>query len=427
MNNSVDQINDYILKQSNVYMPSTVLGSPTSIQVEVSNICNLKCIMCPIEDLKAKKGKLTRDQFEHIISQFPFLRNIGLYGIGEPLNNPLLSEMVSICKSKKIYTEFVTNGTLLNEKKSGELIDSGLDKLFISLDSIRPENYESIRKGAKFRKVIENVKGFIQQRKSLGKSQPSVAVVVVLMNRNQQELAEIINFVYHLGVDSVLIKGLNTAYLDQPGNLQYDGEAFDEVFSLREDFKSKGFDIQLFSPHKKKEQRCHWPWISAFLTVNGDITPCCNCPDPAKLSFGNIFQQPFLEIWNSREYRDFRSTFRKEMPAICRSCPDYSFDYLARERQINSPVFDDHNEISHLAFTDVKAFYKLGSTITINLNDFSNEVPTEKVDLWIAIYQPNGQWVFLVNNMLSLQQQPFRKGLKREEKKHLLYKFPPAR
>ncbi len=82
MNNSIDQINDYLLKQSNVYMPSTVLGHPTSIQVEISNICNLKCIMCPIEDLTAKKGKLTLDKFEYIISQFPFLRNIGLYGIG---------------------------------------------------------------------------------------------------------------------------------------------------------------------------------------------------------------------------------------------------------------------------------------------------------------------------------------------------------
>ncbi len=219
--------------------------------------------------------------------------------------------MVKICKSKNIYTEFVTNGTLLNEKKSGELINSGLDKLFISLDSIRPENYESVRKGAKFREVIENVKEFIRQRKSLGKSQPSVGVVVVLMNRNQQELAEIIDFVYHLGVDSVLIKGLNTAYLEQPGHLQYDTEEFEEFFSLREDFKSKGFDIQLSTPHNKKVRRCHWPWTSAFLTVNGDITPCCNCPDSARLSFGNLFQQPFLEIWNSREYRDFRSIFRK--------------------------------------------------------------------------------------------------------------------
>jgi radical SAM protein with 4Fe4S-binding SPASM domain len=384
--------------------------------------------MCPIEDLKAKKEKLTLDKFKHIISQFPFLRIIRLYGIGEPLNNPRIAEMVKICKSKNIYTEFVTNGTLLNEKRSGELIDSGLDKLLISLDSIHPENYESVRKGAKFRKVIENVKGFIHKRKSLGKSQPSVGVVVVLMNRNKQELAEIIDFVYHLGVDSILIKGLNTAYLEQPGNLQYDGEEFEEVFSLREDFKSKGFDIQLSAPHKKKEERCHWPWTSVFLTVNGDITPCCNCPDSAKLSFGNIFQQPFLEIWNSRKYRDFRSTFRKEMPAICRSCPDYSFDYLARERQINTTVFDVHNEISYLAFTEAKDFYKLGSTIRINLNDFSHSVLTEKVDLWIVIYQPNGEWVFLVNNnMFSLQPQPFKNGLKREEKTHrIVMQIPPS-
>ncbi len=121
--------------------------------------------MCPIEDLSAKKGKLTLDKFEYIISQFSFLRDIGLYGIGEPLNNPRIVEMVKICKSKNIYTEFVTNGTLLNEKKSGELIDSGLDKLFISLDSIRPENYESVRKGGQVQRSDRKRQGIHSPKK----------------------------------------------------------------------------------------------------------------------------------------------------------------------------------------------------------------------------------------------------------------------
>jgi len=422
MNDLINNINSDILKQSNRFMSSTVLGHPTFIQVEVSNICNLKCIMCPIEDYQpAKKRKLTLDEFQRIISQFPFLNSIGLFGLGEPLNNPRICEMIKICKSKQIYTEMVTNGTLLNEKRRSELIDSGLDRLFISIDSIEPENYESVRKGAKFETVIENVKELIRQRKSLGKSHPSVGIVVVLMNRNGRELTKIMNFVYQLGVNSLIIKGLNTAYFE-PSKLQYTGDELEEAFSLREAFKSKGFDIQFSFPHKdNKQARCHWPWMAAFVTVNGDITPCCNCPDPMTLSFGNLFQQPFLEIWNNQRYRDFRTALRKEIPPLCRSCPDYSFDYL-HEQRLNSPVFDEHNEISCLKFTDANTSYKRGESITINLSEISQTVTEEAVDLWVAIRMPNGQHAFLVNNpselLFSSPPQPFKKALKRTEKTH---------
>lgn len=421
----INNINSYILKQSNSFMSSTVLGHPTFIQVEVSNICNLRCIMCPIEEYQAaKKRKLTLDEFQRILSQFPFLKSIALFGLGEPLNNPRIFEMIKICKSKQIYTGVTTNATLLNEKRRSELINSGLDQLFISIDSIEPENYESVRIGAKFESVIENVKELIRQRNSLGKSQPSVGIVVVLMNRNGRELTKIMNFVYQLGVDFLLIKGLNTAYFE-PSKLQYAGDEFDDAFSLSEALKSKGFDIQFSFPHKdKKQPRCHWPWMATFVTVNGDITPCCNCPDPMTLSFGNLFEQRFLEIWNNQRYRDFRTRLRKEIPSLCSSCPDHSFDYL-REQPMISPVFDEHNEISCLEFTDANTSYKPGESITINLSDISRSVPSEPVDLWVSIRLPNGQRFFLVNNpsefLFSSAPEPFKNALKRTVKTHPIF------
>jgi radical SAM protein with 4Fe4S-binding SPASM domain len=280
-----------------------------------------------------------------------------------------------------------------------------------------------VRKGAKFETVIENIKELIRQKKSLGKSHPSVGIVVVLMNINGRELTKIMNFVYQLGVNLLLIKGLNTTYFE-PSKLRYAGNEFEEAFSLSEEFKSKGFDIQFSFPHKDNKPRCHWPWMAAFVTVNGDITPCCNCLDPMTLSFGNIFRQPFLEIWNNQRYRDFRTTLRKEIPPLCRSCPDYSFNYL-REQSMISPVFDEHNEISCLEFTDANLIYKRGESITINLSDISRSIPSEPVDLWVAIRMPNSQHAFLVNNpselLFSSSPQPFKKGLKRTEKTHQIF------
>jgi MoaA/NifB/PqqE/SkfB family radical SAM enzyme len=138
-NKSIETINNELLHKSFQSRSSNVLASPTFIQVEVSNICNLHCIMCPIDELEAAKKKLTINEFKHIISQFPFLKKIGLYGIGEPLNNPCIYEMIKICHDRNIKTEFVSNATLFNETRINQLIDAGLNNIYISIDSAKKQ------------------------------------------------------------------------------------------------------------------------------------------------------------------------------------------------------------------------------------------------------------------------------------------------
>jgi radical SAM protein with 4Fe4S-binding SPASM domain len=73
-------------------------------------------------------------------------------------------------------------------------------------------------------------------------------------------------------------------------------------------------------------RQCKWPWRGAYITSDGFVTPCCeNGSDPSRINFGNIFERPFDEIWNSAEYQSFRRELASTTgrPAICIDCPSY--------------------------------------------------------------------------------------------------------
>lgn len=151
---------------STKYMPTIMLGSPSCLQIELSNRCNLRCIMCPIEELTASRNTkhVTLKEFGYIISQFPSLERISLQGIGEPLINP---DIIKEGVSKNISMGFITNGSLLDERLGSDIIKANLSDITISLDSVNPQNYESIRKGASFEKVVEKIKDFVKLKRFL--------------------------------------------------------------------------------------------------------------------------------------------------------------------------------------------------------------------------------------------------------------------
>ncbi len=94
---------------------TALLSRPTSLQLECTTKCNLRCMMCdsPIWDRRGMDMKFS--DFKKIIDQFPFLVSVNLQGMGEPLLNKDLFKMITYCKSKKIMVLFTTNATLLDE------------------------------------------------------------------------------------------------------------------------------------------------------------------------------------------------------------------------------------------------------------------------------------------------------------------------
>lgn len=315
--------NSRALVSAKELMPSWVAASPTYAQLEVTNRCNIRCVMCPIEELTQARRKkwLKVEELEYILDELPYLEQLHLQGIGEPLTNPYLAEMIAKARARGITVGVITNGTLLDRDKGEAMIRAGLSNITISLDSANAENYQTIRKGADFEEVTRNIRDFVALRKSLGSPTPWIGIMMVAMNNNIREIEEMTLLANRLGVDALTVKGLNPVVAPE---LKIDAgrrdlakpESGNNV--LRPEFR-----VNLAYLENSPVLRCRWPWMAVYVTAEGYVTPCCNCPDARQVSFGNLFQQPFRSIWNNASYRAFRNELRDGKPEVCVPCPDW--------------------------------------------------------------------------------------------------------
>ena len=120
-------------------------------------------------------------------------------GIGEPLFHPRTVEWVAQAKQLGARVELITNGTLLTEKRSRQLIDAGLDLLWVSIDGASPESYADVRLGAELPTVLENVRRFRTLRKGHKTMKPEIGVAFVAMKRNIADLPAVLKIARQLG------------------------------------------------------------------------------------------------------------------------------------------------------------------------------------------------------------------------------------
>jgi MoaA/NifB/PqqE/SkfB family radical SAM enzyme len=303
-------------------LPARVPITPDYLQLEIINRCNLRCVMCSISELtRARKRRyLDVAGFEAIASQFPALKRVDLQGIGEPLLNPHLEEIVSWCRQRSIEVGFVTNGLLFDEDRIESVLRSEPSFVIFSVDSVDPEVFDSIRPGAELAKILANIRALLDARRRLGLSSPHIGVMSVVMKQNLPTIPDLVRAAAELGVDGLTIKGLNPR--PNPELEERDTDpARREIELAMAEFPD--LPVTLAFANDRSRLRCRWPWAAAYVTVEGDMTPCCNCPDQRDLGLGNLLDTPLAKLWNGPAYRRFRRELRDEMPAICRKCPDY--------------------------------------------------------------------------------------------------------
>jgi radical SAM protein with 4Fe4S-binding SPASM domain len=86
--------------------------------------------------------------------------------------------------------------------------------------------------------------------------------------------------------------------------------------------KELNVDLSIYSGNfLSKKNKCKWPFRSAFISANGDVVPCCVLSDSNTIKMGNIFEEPFKNIWNSKAYKEFRERISKhELYDFCKNC-----------------------------------------------------------------------------------------------------------
>lgn len=285
-----------------IFNNSIVKNIPTHVIIELTNVCNLKCVMCPSPIQKRAKGFMAKEDFILLMSQLAGkieLIDFDLYG--EILIHPEYDWFIAYAKGMKIKTSVSTNATFLNSEHIDRLINSGLDFLIISVDGEEEASYNHIRKGAAFNKTIENVENF------LNKNQNKIFTIVqkIHMSSNVESTWSYLETMKHLRPNLLRLK----PYRDQ--------------------FKGKEY-LRVQDKKNISEIKCPYLWKIPVLTWNGGMVPCCNDYD-ATMSFGSGIASSVSSLWNAPAFVKMRETHiakGKESISLCQNCSAVDFNFL---------------------------------------------------------------------------------------------------
>lgn len=292
-------------------------GMPFSISFEPTTSCNLRCPECPsgIRQFSRNTGMLNLELYTNLLSQIgDYLMYMILYFQGEPYLNPSFFEFIKLARQKRIYTATSTNAHFLTIENAKKTVESGLDRLIISLDGIGQEAYSKYRVGGNYEKVIEGIKNVVNLKKELKSKSPYIIVQFLVLKSNEHQIQEVKNLCKELRVDKLQFKTAQVYdFID--GNPLI--PTIDKYSRYRQKADGK-WEIKNKFPDK-----CYRMWSSCVITWDGLIVPCCFDKD-AKHRMGDLKEIPFKEIWRSKTYNHFRKkifTNRKEID-ICRNCTE---------------------------------------------------------------------------------------------------------
>lgn len=163
------------------------LDFPLCLNIEATNACNLRCIMCPREKSSRKVGYMEFELFKKIIEECKGrrVRKIAFHKDGEPLLHPMLPEFVQYAKDANTaeLLGLTTNGTLLNQERAGKLIEAGLDEVCISIDAVNPDTYKKIKGRPMYEIVERNCANLMRMDNRF----PHISVKFIRMHENQSE------------------------------------------------------------------------------------------------------------------------------------------------------------------------------------------------------------------------------------------------
>lgn len=268
---------------------------PLHLDIETTNICNLRCIMCFQSDEKWRKrqkfGFMKWKLFKKIIDEGAKynLPSIKLNYRGEPLLHPKIVDMVKYAKKKGILeVQFNTNGTLLNEEKINELIDAGLDRIIFSFDGATKETYEKIRIGSNYESVVNNIKTLVKLRNAKGLKRPCVRVQLV---RQEENIKEVDDFI-EMWKDIVNRIGI------------IEKRSKDGVKKYKEAFP------------------CPQIWQRMIICWDGEVRMCCGDWN-GEIILGDAKKHSLAKLWRSEEYLKIRELHKKgefyKIP-VCAKC-----------------------------------------------------------------------------------------------------------
>ena len=294
-----------------------IWGLPMTISIEPTTACNLRCPECPsgLRSFNRETGNLKEDFFRKTIDDlYKDLIYLIFYFQGEPYINPKFLDMVRYASKKGIYTITSTNGHFLNDENARKTIESGLDRMIISVDGTTQDVYENYRIEGKLEAVLQGARNVIKWKKELKSATPHVIFQFLVVKPNEHQIPEIYRLANEIGVDEVKLK---TAQI-------YDYKNGNDLIT----------SIDKYSRYRKQEDgsyvvknellnHCWKLWHACVITWDGLVVPCCFDKD-ATHRLGDVKDVKFKDIWHGSAYKNFRKSLLKgrDKIDICTNCTE---------------------------------------------------------------------------------------------------------
>ena len=341
-------------KSLHLHRPVTQLAK---VYVEPTSRCNLNCRTCIRNAWEEPQGDMSAETFEQLfksIEGLPSRPEIFFGGFGEPLLLPQIARWVERLKPLASKVELITNGLLLSEAFARQLIEAGLDTLWISVDGVTPESYADVRIGAALPIVFKNLTRLAYMRNQT-RLVPEIGISFVAMRRNIADLPGLIQMSSRLGVSRYMVTNvfpyteemcremLYTRSVDRvdtlpsPWSPRVDLPRMDLNATTQEAFVktiSNRNNVRINDVTLGQELR-HCPFIdSGSLSVgwDGTISPCLALLHPyitylngerrsvRRHVVGNLPEQNLKTIWNAPDYVAFRKRVQEFDFSPCTWC-----------------------------------------------------------------------------------------------------------
>jgi len=293
---------------------------PQVMNIETTNACNFRCIMCPIDEMKRPTGTMEFSLWKKIVQEAKGKTEMIIPSFfGEPLLNPKIVDFVKYAKDSGIDVHMSTNTSLLTKDKSEALIKAGIDKILICIDGATKEVYEKVRKGGVFEKTIANAEAAMQARDELG-GHTVIELQLIELAPTSPEVEKFINKWKNTSADHLKIKKFQN----------WGGQLNQKSYS--------------HSTAYENAVPCDYLWRVMVIGWNGDVVACCRDVHGKEI-LGNVNKQSVKEIWNSKRMQELRSLHadgKRESIELCKGCDHYP------NKNISATAFFDISTLSKL-------------------------------------------------------------------------------
>lgn len=311
---------DLIGKLSKFYPEKYFKKLPDSIIIEMTNSCNLKCLVCPTNlYMSRSRGLMDFKLFKSIIDEFKnknkkprLLFNFA----GEPLLHKEIPKFIEYAHSNGHHTYISTNVTILNERMSKDLILAGLDSIHLCIDGFSKNSQEGYRVGSNFLEVKENIENFLKIRKKLNRLNPNSIIQTLITSMSEDEIDELIEWAQKIGADGINLKSISL------GSFTTDDvkEKYKYLLPKNRDFLRKTSTIN--------KTVCQLTLNQAVIFWNGDLGLCC-IDFNGMVNLPNIKEKGFIKTYFSDEVVRVRKKGFQKKFGLCQKCELNNADFVS--------------------------------------------------------------------------------------------------